>query len=74
MLEQSLKKGEWVAMKTWADDLKAVGVREGKRKGKRDGEQRKALEIAQRLKDQGRMTVDEIAETTGLTVDDILRL
>ena len=42
---------------------------EGERKGKRQG----ALEIARNLKAKG-MGVDDIAEATGLTVDDVLRL
>jgi hypothetical protein len=40
----------------------------------RDGEKRNALKIAKRLKAVGRMSVDEIAQATGLTVDDVLRL
>jgi len=43
-------------------------------KGERNGEKRRSLELAKRLKALGRMTVDEIAELTGLTVDDILRM
>jgi len=74
MLENFLKKGDWVAMKTWAEVLEANGKRAGVLEGERNGRKQEALEIARRLKDKGRMTVDEIAETTGLTVDDILRL
>jgi len=36
--------------------------------------ERRALKTAKRLKDIGHMTVDEIAEATDLTVDDVLRL
>jgi len=50
------------------------GVLEGKREGVREGEKRNALKVATHLKSLGRMTVDEIAEATGLTVDDILRM
>jgi predicted transposase YdaD len=36
-------------------------------------EKRKALKIAQKMKDKGK-SIDEIIEMTDLTVDDILRL
>jgi len=39
-----------------------------------EAEERRALKTAKRLKNIGRMTVDEIAAATDLTVDDILRL
>jgi DNA-binding phage protein len=37
------------------------------------GEEKKALEIAKKMLARGR-GVDEVAEDTGLTVDDVLRL
>ena len=52
-------------MKSFADVLME--------KGKRKGEKRKALEIARNLRADG-MGVDDVARTTGLTVDDVLRL
>jgi len=39
----------------------------------RNGEMKKALEIAKIMKDKGK-SIDEIMEFTKLTVDDILRL
>jgi len=51
-------------------DARQVGLLEGRR----EGERQNALKTAKRLRDIGRMTVDEIAEATDLTVDDILRL
>jgi len=57
-------------LEIWADEMKE----EWKSEGMREGEKRKALEIARRLKTLGRMSVDEIAEATKLTVDDVLRL
>ena len=39
-----------------------------------DGKRKKALEIAGKMKAKGSMGVDDIAEVTGLTVDDVLRL
>jgi len=62
----------------WYEDAvlkgRREGVLEGVREGMREGEKRKALKVATHLKSLGRMTVDEIAEATGLTVDDILRM
>ena len=40
---------------------------------KNEGEVERALKIARNLKAKG-MGVDDIAEVTGLTVDDVLRL
>jgi predicted transposase/invertase (TIGR01784 family) len=40
---------------------------------KEDGEMRKTIELAQKMKNRG-ISVEDIAEITGLTVDDILRL
>jgi predicted transcriptional regulator len=39
-----------------------------------NAERKKALKIARNLKAKGSMDVNEIAEVTGLTVDDVLRL
>ena len=38
------------------------------------GMQKGIMKVAKNLKAEGRMSVDEIALATGLTVDDILRL
>jgi len=46
-----------------------TGVLEGRRDGRREG----ALEIAAKLRDKG-MSVDDVADATGLTVDEILQL
>jgi len=72
-IQDNLKKGDAVAMKTgfelWADEYRGACVLEGKR----DGERKKALEIAASMKAKG-MSVEEIAELTGLTVDEIIQL
>jgi hypothetical protein len=68
ILKNNPKKGSAV-MKSFADVL----MEKGERKGMRKGEKRKALEIARNLRAKG-MSVDEIAQATGLTVDDVLRL
>jgi len=53
------------ALETWMDEVESEAMDKG--------EKRKALEIAKRLKADGR-GVDAIARATGLTVDDVLRL
>jgi predicted transposase/invertase (TIGR01784 family) len=76
-LQDTLMKGDEAAMKTgfelWADEYRGSLVLEGERKGKREGERKKALEIANAMKAKGK-DVNEIAEFTGLTVDEILQL
>jgi len=49
------------------------GVLVGEREGMSKGEKRKALAIAQTMKDRG-MDVNTISELTDLTIDDVLRL
>jgi predicted transposase/invertase (TIGR01784 family) len=56
-------------MKSFADVL----MEKGERKGMRKGGKQKALEIARNFKAKG-ISVDDIADATGLTVDDVLRL
>ena len=56
-------------MKTLMDEW----VDKGARKWKREGGKQKALEIARNFKAKG-ISVDDIADATGLTVDDVLRL
>jgi len=50
---------------------KAIAFAE--RDARRDGEIKRAMKIARKMKAKGK-SVDEIAEMTDLTVDDILRL
>jgi len=50
------------------------GLQEGLQEGLLKGHMEKADEIARNLKAVGRMTVDEIAKATGLTLADIRRL
>jgi recombination-promoting nuclease RpnB len=76
-LQNIIMKGDAVAMKTGFDwlveDARSEGVLVGKREGKSEGERKKALEIANAMKTKGK-DVNEIAEFTGLTVDEIIRL
>jgi predicted transposase YdaD len=55
------------------DTAIAVAMEEGMEEGMEKGERKKALEIANVLKNRG-VDVNTIAEATGLTIDDILRL
>jgi predicted transposase/invertase (TIGR01784 family) len=79
-LQDIIMKGDAVAMKTGFDwlveDARSEGVlvgkREGKSEGKREGERKKALEIADRLMAKG-MSIGDVADATGLTVNEILQ-
>jgi predicted transposase/invertase (TIGR01784 family) len=79
-LKDTLMKGDGVAMKTgfelWADEYRGSlvleGERKGKREGQREGKREKALEIADKLMAKG-MSISEVADATGLTVDEILQ-
>jgi len=72
ILKNNPKKGD-IVMKTFVDVLVEKGERNGMRKGRREGRKQEALAIAKRLKAKG-MGVDDVADATGLTVDDVLRL
>jgi predicted transposase/invertase (TIGR01784 family) len=49
------------------------GRRKGKREGKREGEQKKAREVARNFKKMG-MPLEQIAQGTGLSPEDIAKL
>ncbi|MDR2692617.1 MAG: hypothetical protein LBB74_00170, partial [Chitinispirillales bacterium] len=72
-LKTSLEKGDFTAMKTgfelWADEYRGACVLEGRREGRREA----ALKTARKLKDKG-MSINDIAEATELSVDEILQL
>jgi len=55
----------------WRDELVAAATRTGVLEGKREGEHEAALRFADFLKAKG-FSVNEIAEATGLIVDEIL--
>jgi predicted transposase/invertase (TIGR01784 family) len=56
------------ALEIWRDEMIGVATLEGERKGER----KKALEIADKLMAKG-MSVNDVADATGLTVDEILQ-
>ena len=69
-------RGEVVNMlfEEWnLDDAVAVAERDGRKMGMEEGKRQQAIEIAKRMKDDGK-SIDEIIRMTDLTVDDILRL
>ncbi len=51
---------------------KEVGLEEGIEKGRAVGEQQKAIDIARTLKNMGSMTLEQIAEITKLSLDDLM--
>ena len=52
------------ALEIWRDEMIDVATRDGKREG--------ALEIADRLMAKG-MSINDVADATGLTVEEILQ-
>jgi len=56
------------AVEIWRDEMIDVATRDGERKGKRES----ALEIADRLMAKG-MSINDVADATGLTVEEILQ-
>ena len=69
IFENSIKKGSQNAMKHFFE----VVADKMEDRFTRNGEMKKALEIAKIMKDRGK-SIDEIMEFTKLTVDDVLRL
>ena len=51
----------------------AEGLEEGRAKGREEGEQNKAIAVAQKMKEKGYATED-IAEMTGLSFDEVMKL
>ena len=59
--------------KIW-EDVRNEGIEQGIEQGIEKGAKTKALETAQLLLKKGKLTVDEIAEVTGLTVEEVKEL
>jgi len=58
----------------WDMDMAiAVAKKESWEDGMEKGEKKRAMEIARKMRERGK-NVEEVAEMTGLTVDDVLRL
>ena len=60
-------------LKQWEQDLVQQGLQQGMQKGLLEGEKRKALATARKLKQKG-MSIHEIAELTGLNIDEVQKL
>ena len=56
------------------EEGRAKGIEEGRAEGIAEGEHSKSLDIARRLKSKGVMTDAEIAEMTGLSVDEVAKI
>ncbi|MDR2694543.1 MAG: Rpn family recombination-promoting nuclease/putative transposase [Chitinispirillales bacterium] len=80
-LKESLEKGDMMTMThglaAWRDEIieeaTHTGVLEGRREGVLEGRREAALKTARKLKDKG-MSINDIAEATDLSVDEILQL
>ncbi len=72
-IQDTIKKGDGVTMKNVfqliADDCRKEWWQEGRQEGKHSED----IKIARRLKDKG-MSINDIAEATDLTIDEILQL
>jgi predicted transposase/invertase (TIGR01784 family) len=49
------------------------GINDARREGWRGGEQNKAMDIARKMKSKGK-AINEIADDTGLSVEEVMRL
>lgn len=56
------------------EEGRAEGIEKGRAEGIAEGEHSKSLDIARRLKSKGVMTDAEIAEMTGLAVDEVAKI
>jgi predicted transposase/invertase (TIGR01784 family) len=72
-LKKSLEKGDIMTMThglaAWRDEM----IDEAKREATREATRKEDIKIARYFKDKG-IPVENIAEATGLTVDEILQL
>lgn len=63
--------------KRWEYEMRQKAIRDQRHmlaSGRREGEHNKALELAQKMLARGRDTVEEIAELTGLPLEEIQKL
>ena len=72
-MEEGRVKGMEEGRAKGMEEGRAKGLEEGRAKGLEEGAQDKAADIARKMKSKG-MAVSEIAELTGLTVDEIIQL
>jgi predicted transposase/invertase (TIGR01784 family) len=67
-------RNEKEAILTAETDAFINGRTQGIEEGRAEGEHSKSLDIARRLKSKGVMTDAEIAEMTGLSVDEVAKI
>ena len=56
------------------EKIRAEGVEEGREAGRAEGKREVAIRLAQKLIARGRLSFEEIAEDTGLTLEQIEEL
>jgi predicted transposase YdaD len=61
------------AKKEGREEGREEGKKEGRQEGKKEGRQEEKLEIAQKMKNRG-LSVSQIAEDTGLSVEEVIKL
>jgi len=57
-------------LKKWEQELIQQGIFKGKQEGFYEGEKHKALSTARKLKEKG-LSIPEIAEVTGLSIEEV---
>jgi predicted transposase/invertase (TIGR01784 family) len=70
-LREQMDDYERNEMKNWL--TRVYDKKEGRMEGMVEGEHKKAVEIAKKALDQG-LSADIVAQITGLTIDEVLRL
>ena len=63
----------WAGMLRDTHNFKKQAAKEGREEGKIEGEKKAKIEVAKRMKNK-KMSIDEIAELTGLARDEIEKL
>ncbi len=66
--EESVKKEGW--QNGWEDGRKE-GWEDGRKEGWEDGEHYKSVEIAKKLKLSSSMSIEDIAQLTGLNIEEV---
>ena len=72
-LEQGRNEGEAIGLKKGRSEGEAIGLKKGRSEGRVEGAAQEKREIAKNFKHAG-ISVEVIAENTGLTAEEIERL
>jgi predicted transposase/invertase (TIGR01784 family) len=73
LIQQGLQQGMQQGLQQGIFKGKQEGLQEGIQKGFCEGERQKALSTAKKLKQKG-LSIPEIAEVTGLSIEDVEKL